>query len=76
MALGKLILIIGLMLAGIGILLLIFPKMFSWFGQLPGDIRIVKENSRVYIPITSMILISILGTAILNLILWILSKIR
>lgn len=37
-------------------------------GRLPGDIRIERENIRIYIPITTMILLSILLTIILNLI--------
>jgi hypothetical protein len=32
----------------------------SWFGHLPGDVRIERENVRVYVPIVSMLLISIL----------------
>ena len=42
----------------IGALVRFAPGLFSWFGNLPGDIRIEGENSRVYIPITSMILAS------------------
>ena len=35
------------------------PGALSWFGRLPGDIRIERPNARVYIPITSMVLISL-----------------
>jgi hypothetical protein len=31
----------------------------GWFGRLPGDIRIESGNTRVYIPIVTMLLISI-----------------
>ena len=34
-------------------------------GNLPGDIRIVQENVKIYIPITTMILASILFSAIM-----------
>jgi hypothetical protein len=39
----------------------------SWFGRLPGDIRISSDNTRVYIPITSMLLVSV----VLNVMLWV-----
>ncbi len=31
----------------------------SWFGQLPGDIRIEREGFQLYFPLMSMILISV-----------------
>ena len=52
----------------VGALVRFAPSLFSWFGNLPGDIRIEGENSRVYIPITSMILVSVGLTVIVNLI--------
>jgi predicted PurR-regulated permease PerM len=61
----------GFVLLIIGLILYFVPNLFSWFGKLPGDIRIIKENSRVYIPITSMVLISVVLTLLLNLIRWI-----
>ena len=62
---------LGLLLVGLGALLavaglLLYWGGFSWFGRLPGDIRYESESARVYIPITSMILISILLTLLLN----------
>ncbi|MBX6332383.1 MAG: DUF2905 domain-containing protein [Gemmatimonadaceae bacterium] len=52
--------------------LLIMSGGLSWFGRLPGDIRIERDNVRVYVPITSMILVS----AVLSLIAWILRRVR
>ena len=72
----KLIIITGLILVVIGIALLYFPKVFNWFGNLPGDIKIERENSRLFIPIGSMILISVVLTIIFNLIGWIISRIK
>ena len=37
-------------------------------GRLPGDIRIEKENFKFYFPITTMILFSLLATAIIQII--------
>lgn len=60
--------IAGIILIVIGLILWLAPGLFSWFGKLPGDFRIEKENSKVFIPITSMILISIVLTVLINLI--------
>lgn len=63
---------VGLLLVGLGALLavaglLIYWGGFSWFGRLPGDLRYESESTRVFVPITSMILISILLTVLLSL---------
>ncbi len=42
--------------------------LLEWFGRLPGDIRIESENTRVFIPLTSMVLISLALTLGVNLI--------
>jgi NAD/NADP transhydrogenase beta subunit len=47
---------------------LLFTGWLSWFGRLPGDIRIVSENTRFYFPITSMILVSVVATIVVNVI--------
>jgi H+/Cl- antiporter ClcA len=60
--------IAGIILIVIGLILWLAPWLFDWFGKLPGDIRIEKENSKVFIPITSMLLISIVLTVLINLI--------
>lgn len=58
---------LGAVVLAIGAMVRFAPGLFSWFGNLPGDIRIEGENSRVFIPITSMILISVVLTLIVNL---------
>ncbi len=58
----------GLILILIGVLIYLAPSLFSWFGKLPGDIRIEKENSKVFFPITSMIVISIVLTIVINIV--------
>jgi len=67
---GKVLIAIGVMLVIAGLLLWLAPAAFSWFGRLPGDIRIERDNVYVYIPITSMIVISLGLTLVLNLIAW------
>lgn len=56
---GSLLMALGALLLIIGAVARFFPGAFSWFGNLPGDVRIEGENSRVFIPITSMILVSV-----------------
>jgi hypothetical protein len=67
MRIGTTIIVVGVALTILGALVRFFPGAFSWFGNLPGDIRIEGENSRVFVPLTSMILVSVVGTVILNL---------
>lgn len=55
--LGKWIMVAGAALVVIG--LLVQTGALSWFGRLPGDIRIERPNASFYLPITSMILISV-----------------
>ncbi len=59
--LAKLLIITGLAIAGIGVLLVLTPKV-PWLGKLPGDILIKKENVRFYFPITTCVIISIILT--------------
>lgn len=64
---GKWLIVIGLAIAAIGAVLHYAPWLISWFGKLPGDIRIEGERSKIFIPITSMIVISLFITLVLNL---------
>ncbi len=59
---------IGALIVLVGAVVRYFPGAVSWFGNLPGDIRIEREGSRVFIPITSMILISVALTILANLV--------
>lgn len=63
---GRLLIIIGLVIALAGGLILIATRYFPWLGNLPGDIRYEGENFRFYFPLATMILVSILGTILLN----------
>jgi len=54
---GVLVIVGGLFVAFVG--LLIYTGALSWFGRLPGDIRYESEHVRVYVPIVSMLLISL-----------------
>lgn len=55
---------VALILIAAGVVLILVGLMawfggLSWFGRLPGDVRIERPNMRVYIPITSMLLVSV-----------------
>lgn len=67
MTLGKLLAAIGVILVIVGLIVSYAPWMISWFGKLPGDIRIENEHRFVFIPITSMLIVSIILTLIVNL---------
>jgi uncharacterized membrane protein len=65
---GKTLIIIGIILVIAGLIIYFAGNKLSWLGHLPGDIKIVKENVRIFIPVTTMILISLLLSLILYLI--------
>ncbi len=65
---GKYIIIVGAIIIVIGIIIYFFHDKLSWMGKLPGDIRIEKEDFKFYFPITTMILLSLSITIIVNLI--------
>ncbi|MEN8260500.1 MAG: DUF2905 domain-containing protein [Pseudomonadota bacterium] len=67
MTTGKLLMLIGGGLLLVGLVLTFAPGLLGWFGKLPGDIRIQDENKSIFIPITSMIIVSLLLTLIINL---------
>jgi uncharacterized protein HemY len=46
--------------------LAVFTGALNWFGRLPGDIRIETERTRVYVPITSMLLVSIVLSLVVS----------
>ena len=64
-ATGTLVIFVGIFVIVVG--LLIYSGALSWFGRLPGDIRIEGQSTRVYIPITSMLLASLALSLLLYL---------
>lgn len=58
----------GIILIAAGLIIWLAGNKFSWLGKLPGDIRIEKENFKFYMPITTMILVSIILTLIIRFI--------
>ena len=62
---GLLVILGGVFIVVVG--LLIYSGALSWFGRLPGDIRYERGGVRVYIPIVSMLLVSLALTLLFNL---------
>ena len=65
---GLLLILLGVGLVVIG--LLVWTGALSWFGRLPGDIRWEGARGRVYVPVVSMLLVSIA----LSVLAWILRR--
>jgi Protein of unknown function (DUF2905) len=61
---GPALVALGLVLVVIG--LLAWTGALSRLGRLPGDLRFGNENVRIYIPITSMLLISLVASVVLS----------
>ncbi|CUS05084.2 conserved protein of unknown function [Candidatus Promineifilum breve] len=66
---GRLLVVIGLAVAFCGVIILIAIRFFPWLGNLPGDMRFEGQNYKVYFPLATMILVSILATILLNVLL-------
>ncbi|HWA88217.1 MAG TPA: DUF2905 domain-containing protein [Opitutus sp.] len=66
---GKMLFIVGLVIAGAGLLLWSGVGR-GWLGRLPGDIRVVRPNYSFHFPIVTCLLLSLLVSAAL----WLLRK--
>lgn len=62
---GPLLVAVGLLLVLGGVLA--WVGWLSWFGHLPGDIRIDRGNVRVYVPWVSMIVVSVVASIVISL---------
>ena len=65
-ALGRLLIIFGVVILLIGALLA-FGARIPWLGRLPGDFSFGGENWRVYIPLGTSLLISVLLTLLFRI---------
>ena len=64
---ARVLIIIGVLLVIAGVALKYAPWLFGWFGKLPGDIRVERENGVFFFPITSMLLISVVISLLVSL---------
>lgn len=68
---GRTLVIAGLVFVGIGVLLYLSPSL-PVLGRLPGDIRIERPGLRIYLPITTCVLVSL----VLSAVMWLISRLR
>jgi hypothetical protein len=64
---GPLLVVAGLAVVGFG--LLVWAGGLGWFGRLPGDLRLEGGRSRVFVPVTSMLVVSLVLTVVVNVVL-------
>ena len=69
-SLGKVITGLGVVLVVVGLMVWFAADKLSWLGHLPGDIRMERPGFRLYVPITTMLLLSVA----LSVILWLWGK--
>ena len=63
---AKWFIVAGALLLLVGVALQYAPWLVNWFGRLPGDIRFEAGGTRVFIPFTSMIILSVVLTILVN----------
>jgi hypothetical protein len=68
MSVSRLLIVFGLVLVALGLLWPVIDKL--GLGRLPGDITIERENFRLYLPLGTSLLISV----VLSLILWMVNR--
>ena len=73
-SIGKWLVLFGIGLILLGGLFWVFTKMGLPLGKLPGDISYQKGQFRIYFPLVTGIVISIVLTILINFILWIFRK--
>ena len=65
MNLAKILVVAGIVLVVAGLLVGVGDRL--GLGRLPGDLRFGSDNVRVYVPVTTMILVSVVLTIVVNL---------
>lgn len=69
MRIGSALMAVGALLLVVGAIVRFGPSwLYSWFGHLPGDIRVEGRKGSFYAPITSMLVVSVAASLILNVI--------
>ena len=67
--LGRALILLGVVFAGLGVVVLLVPKI-PWLGRLPGDIIIERPGFSFYFPLMSCLLAS----AFISLAFWLFSQ--
>ncbi len=69
---GPWLVVAGILVVLLGVL--VWAGGLSWFGRLPGDIRVERGNVRIYIPLVSMLLVSVTATVVLSIVRYLLRR--
>jgi hypothetical protein len=65
--LGRILVVLGLVLAALGVLLSVAPRSLGWIGRLPGDFRVERGGFRMYFPLATSLVVSLALTVLLRL---------
>jgi hypothetical protein len=66
---GKLLIVAGVLLVALGIVVMFRPNI-PWLGHLPGDIVIERRNTRIYFPVVTCLIVSV----VMSLVMWLFRK--
>ena len=79
-SIGKLFIGIGAVMAVLGVLFLLADRvpgigsLFGWFGKLPGDISIKRDNFSLFFPLGTSLLLSVVLSLLFYLVSWMLRR--
>jgi len=62
---GRALVIIGVFITVLGTVMLLTPRV-PWLGHLPGDVVIHRDDLTIYIPITTMLLVSVVLSVVIS----------
>jgi hypothetical protein len=62
---GLFVILVGVAVVVVG--LLVYAGALSWFGRLPGDLNFGNQRTRVFIPLTSMLIVSLVLSLVMYL---------
>jgi hypothetical protein len=63
---GRVLIVVGLVIAAVGAVM-VFGSRIPILGHLPGDITIKGDNVTIYLPLGTMLLISVVASIVLSL---------
>ena len=66
---GRLLIIVGLVIAAAGLAVMVAVRYFPWLGNLPGDIHYRGKNSEFHFPVVTCIAVSVVLTMVVNVVL-------
>jgi hypothetical protein len=70
MSLGRMLIVLGLLVAAAGVIISLGERLPVRLGRLPGDIIVRGKNSVFYFPLVTCLLISL----VLSLVLWVVNR--